>query len=386
MRDDTAAITVKVIERIDAVSADDWDACVGSDHPFVRHGFLHALEESGSVSAAKGWLPQHLVIEDEDGRINAVCPLYLKSHSYGEYVFDWGWAEAYERAGGAYYPKLQSAVPFTPVTGPRLMVRDGVSEAHKDGLISGMLALAERFGVSSLHVTFPDATDFERLLAHGFLPRIGQQYHWTNHSYTDFDHFLGQLSSRKRKAIRKERRAVTEADITHRVLRGNDISEADWGLFYRFYRDTSDRKWGSAYLTRGFFSMLQQAMGDQVVLFFAERDGRTLAGALNLIGNDTLYGRYWGSIETHNFLHFETCYYQAIEFAITHGLASVEAGAQGPHKIQRGYMPIPTYSAHWIKDDTFRTAVERFLAEEREAVVEDIQDLALGSPYKNGTA
>ena len=382
MPDGNEPVAIKVLESIGDVPAEQWDACAGGGDPFVGHAFLKALEDSGSIDGDTGWLPQHLIIEDEAGTVCACAPLYLKNHSYGEYVFDWGWAEAYQRAGGQYYPKLQSAVPFTPITGRRLLVRPGADGRMADFLVAGMVALAERTGVSSLHVTFPTEAEWRRLGAHGFLLRLGQQYHWENHGYADFEDFLGALSSRKRKTIRRERRTVAESGLDLATLTGDAIQERHWDAFFRFYRNTSDRKWGPTYLNRRFFSLLGETMAERVALVIAENDGRPVGGALNLIGADTLYGRYWGASEEHPFLHFEACYYRAIDFAIERGLARVEAGAQGPHKIQRGYLPMPTYSAHWIADTGFAEAVERYLGEERDAVGDEIQNLARLSPFR----
>lgn len=380
-------LTVKAVQSLADVPAAGWDACAGSDNPTVSHAFLSALEDSGSATAESGWLGQHLVIEDAAGDVIACAPLYLKSHSYGEYVFDWGWADAYERAGGRYYPKLQGSVPFTPVSGPRLMVRPDVGAARagelRDALGSAMVTLAERLGASSVHVTFPPEQTWRRLVELGYLERIGQQFHWHNRGYADFDDFLGALNSRKRKAIRKERREVAETGLRLRALTGPDIEPRHWDAFYRFYLSTIDKKWGPAYLTREFFSLLAERMAEQVVLMVAEKpDGTPVAGALNLLGADTLYGRNWGCSEEYRFLHFECCYYLAIEYAIAHGLARVEAGAQGPHKIQRGYLPEPTYSAHWIADPGLRDAIADYLAQERRGVRLEMAALAEESPYR----
>ena len=386
MPDGREPTTVKVLGSLGEVPAAQWDACAGTDDPFLSHAFLSALEESGSASARSGWLPRHLVVEDGAGAVIAAAPLYLKSHSYGEYVFDWSWADAYERAGGRYYPKLQSAVPFTPVTGRRLLVRPGADAETdselKDALIAAMVTLGERLGVSSVHVNFPTEAEWRRLGDHGLLLRTGQQYHWRNRGYESFDDFLASLSSRKRKAIRRERRAVADQGIVLSTLTGDAIAERHWDAFYGFYRDTSDRKWGSAYLTRAFFSLIGETMAGNVVLVLAEAGGRTVGGALNLMGGDTLYGRYWGCAEGYRFLHFEACYYRAIDFAIARGLKWVEAGAQGPHKIQRGYLPRRTYSAHWIADAEFRRVIERYLAEERAAVEDEMEILGQRSPFR----
>jgi len=386
MPDGREPTTVNVLDSITEAGAAEWDACAGADNPFCSHGFLAALEDSGSAAADSGWLPRHLIVRDEAGGLVAAAPLYLKSHSYGEYVFDWGWAEAYERAGGSYYPKLLSAVPFTPVTGPRLLVRGDLEDTLRDelaeALSAGMVRLAERLGVSSLHVTFPTKAEWLRLSERGLLLRTGQQFHWQNRDYRGFDDFLADLTSRKRKAIRKERASVAGHGLDIRALTGTDITESHWDAFYGFYRNTSDKKWGASYLTREFFSLLGERLGSSVVLVMAENGGRPVAGALNIRGGDTLYGRNWGCAADYKFLHFEACYYQAIDYAITHGLKWVEAGAQGPHKVQRGYLPRRTYSAHWIADPVLRSAVERFLLGERHAIEEEMAELSARSPFR----
>jgi len=383
MPDGSELRTVKVLGSIREVAAEAWNACAGADDPFLNHGFLAALEDSGSVSAETGWIPQHLAALGEDGSVAACAPLYLKSHSYGEYVFDWSWADAYERAGGRYYPKLQSAVPFTPITGRRLLVRPNAPAGAREVIAAAMVRLAEQLEVSSLHVTFPTEPEWRTLGDHGWLMRTGYQFHWENRGYRTFDDFLADLSSRKRKAIRKERAAVRDQDVTVRTLTGEAIEERHWDAFYRFYRNTHGRKWGHAYLNRAFFSLLAGAMAERVVLVMAETsDGRPVGGALNILGRDTLYGRYWGCEEHFRFLHFEACYYRAIDFAIEHGFARVEAGAQGEHKIQRGYLPQPTYSAHWIANPDFRRAVERFLHGERRAAAAEMRLLSEESPFR----
>ena len=382
--------SLKVISSIHKIEVEAWDACAGvgtpQHNPFVRHAFFSALEDSGSVAADAGWQPQHVVLEDGDGRVLACAPLYLKSHSYGEYVFDWGWAEAFQRAGGRYYPKLQCAVPFTPVTGPRLMVRGDVDAATQreaqQTLLAGMIELARRLKVSSLHVTFPTAAETELMTDAGLLPRIGEQYHWKNEGYGSFDDFLGALSSRKRKTIRREREVANGCGVAITALTGDDIKTRHWDAFFRFYMNTSDRKWGQAYLTREFFDLLGQRMGEAVVLVMGEEAGTPVCGALNLRGGDTLFGRNWGTAVDYPMLHFEVCYYRAIDFAIEHKLAWVEAGAQGQHKIQRGYLPRRTFSSHWIADRGFKAAVERFLDQERDAVARDIEALTEMGPFK----
>lgn len=383
MPDGREEVSVKVLSRINELAAAEWDACAGAHNPFVSHAFLNALEESGSVTAETGWQPQHLVVTDENGKAAACMPMYLKSHSYGEYIFDWGWADAYERAGGSYYPKLQSAVPFTPATGPRMLVRADAPERAHDVLIAAMIELSRQHKVSSLHITFPPEDQWQRLGNAGFLLRTSKQFHWENRGYDTFDDFLGELNSRKRKAIRKERRQVEDQGVTLQALTGSELNEDHWDAFYHYYVDTIGRKWGRPYLTRAFFSMLGETMSDLAVLVIAERDGRRVAGALNLRGEDTLFGRNWGCVEDFKFLHFEACYYQAIDFAIAHKLRWVEAGAQGPHKIQRGYLPREVYSAHWIEDPQFRDAVDRFVEQERQEVDHEIAGLMDYSPYRN---
>ena len=374
---------VKVLSSLGDVDAEDWDACAGTANPFLSHAFLSALEDSGAVTAETGWLPRHLVVEDVEGRVVGAMPLYLKGHSYGEYVFDWGWADAYERAGGRYFPKLLSAVPFTPVPGPRMLVRPGVDrERIEEVLAGGVVGLVDRLGVSSAHVNFLPHEQWERFGEFGFLQRTGLQYHWSNAGYADFDAFLAALSSRKRKAIRKERREVAESGLTIRRLIGRDIEDRHWDAFFRFYIDTSDRKWGSPYLNRRFFALLGERLSERILLVVVERDGEPVAGALNLIGDDTLYGRNWGCTEDYRFLHFEACYYQAIDFAIERGLAKVEAGAQGPHKLQRGYLPVETYSAHLIADPRLRDPVADFLVRERRQVTRERQMLEAESPFR----
>ena len=383
MPDGREPIAVKVQENIGAIAPSEWDACAGIDNPFVRHTFLRALEDSGSVGKESGWLPQHLTIEDETGQLLGAVPMYLKNHSQGEYVFDWGWADAYERAGGRYYPKLQASIPFSPVAGPRLLVRRGdMATTIQSALVAGLIEVAKQYGVSSLHVTFAEASDAALLESSGFLIRHGHQFHWKNAGYETFDDFLGNLSSRKRKNIRKERRKVDEAGIRVQTLNGPDIKANHWDEFHRFYVNTYDRKWGYPYLTRDFFAMLGEEMADQVALVRADIDDLAIAGALNLVGTDALYGRNWGCAGRYKFLHFEACYYRAIDFAIERGLTTVEAGTQGPHKIQRGYLPQRTYSAHWIRDQGFRDAVADYLERERHAEAGESDFLSELSPFR----
>jgi predicted N-acyltransferase len=384
MADGAEHVTVKVVSRLADIPASEWDACAGDDNPFLSHAFLDALEQSGSATGETGWQPQHLALEDADGRLLAAVPLYLKDHSYGEYVFDWGWASAYEGAGGRYYPKLQCAVPFTPVTGRRMLLRPDAPASAGDALIAAMIELARRHKVSSLHVTFPTEVEWERLGAAGLLQRVGQQFHWQNDGYRSFDDFLEALNARKRKQIRRERRDALADGIEIETLTGGALEERHWDAFYRVYRSTSDRKWGDAYLTRDFFSLIGERLAGRIVLMLAKKSGRYVAGALNLLGRDTLYGRNWGCIGDFPFLHFEACYYRAIDFAIAHGLKRVEAGAQGPHKIQRGYLPMPTYSAHWIRDRGFAEAVADFLRREKRALAGEMAHLEETlSPFKH---
>ena len=378
---------LRVVSRIDEVEAADWDACAGPDNPFITHAFLKALEDSGSATADTGWLPQHLLLEDSGGTLIGGMPCYLKSHSQGEYVFDHGWADAYERAGGRYYPKLQASIPFTPVTGKRLLVRPGAEQKEREALLlQAALQVADRLGVSSLHITFPTRAEWRLAGELGFLQRTDQQFHWRNENYRSFDEFLAALISRKRKAIRKERREALAGGIEIEWVTGSDLTEAHWDAFFAFYMDTGSRKWGMPYLTRACFSLLGQTMADRILLVLAKHSGRYVAGALNVIGPDALYGRYWGGLEDHPFLHFEVCYYQAIEFAIAHKLGRVEAGAQGAHKLARGYLPSETYSAHYIADPGLRRAVADYLKRERRAVAREIALLGEESPYRNGAA
>ncbi|MBH1992714.1 MAG: N-acetyltransferase [Sphingomonadaceae bacterium] len=359
---------------------DQWDACAGGRNPFVSWDFLTALERSGSVGERTGWQPLPLVIDGPDARIAAAAPLYAKSHSQGEYVFDHGWADAWERAGGRYYPKMQIAAPFSPVPGPRLLLRD---PSLGPALIAAIETLVDRNRLSSAHATFIDADQVALFEAAGWLIREDSQFHWTNRGYASFDDFLNELSSAKRKNIRKERaRAVEGLEIVH--LTGSDLTEAHWDIFWRFYQDTGARKWGQPYLTRHFFSLLGETMADRTWLILALRDGQAIAGALNLMGADTLYGRYWGCIEEVPNLHFELCYYQAIDVAIARGLRRVEAGAQGGHKLARGYAPEPTWSAHHIPNASFRRAIADFLAAERAGVQQDREWLIERTPFRKG--
>lgn len=379
-RSDRHDLSITLEEGVAAIAADAWDGCADLGNPFVTHAFLAALERSGSAVARAGWQPLPIVAHRSDGTLAGALPAYAKSHSQGEYVFDQGWANAYQRAGGTYYPKLQISVPFSPVPGPRVLTADDDVAA---ALIRGAEALVHKHELSSAHATFINARDKARFEAAGWLIRTGTQFHWSDRGYRDFDDFLAALSSRKRKAIRKERSAAQAGlEIVHRS--GAEISEADWEAFWYFYQDTGARKWGQPYLTRAFFSMIGETMADRILLIMALRDGRPIAGALNLIGNDTLFGRYWGCREDVPFLHFELCYYQAIDAAIARGLSRVEAGAQGEHKLARGYEPVETWSAHYIADPGFRRAVADFLIREREAVTQDMAFLGEMAPFRRG--
>lgn len=379
---------VTVHRAIADIGREGWEGCNNAsgygDNPFTSFDFLHALEESGCAATRTGWAPQHLAVHDDRGQVAAVMPLYLKSHSQGEYVFDHSWAEAYRSAGGRYYPKLQCAAPFSPVTGPRLIVRDGVDrEKAREALVAGALTLCREIGASSLHVTFPLEAEWTAMGAMGLLQRQDQQYHWHNAGYATFDDFLAALSSNRRKTIRRERRDA-QARLEIVALSGADLREEHWDAFFAFYMDTGARKWGRPYLNRRFFSLVSERMADRILLLMARRGGRWIAGALNLIGSEALYGRNWGALEDVPFLHFELCYYQAIEHAIRLGLQRVEAGAQGQHKIARGYLPAPVYSAHWIADPGLRKPVARYLAEERAAVEGEMAFLEENySPFRN---
>jgi uncharacterized protein len=369
------------IPRVEPVCEDD------PDNPFITHDFLASLEESGAATPRTGWLGRHLVVEDEAGATLAAMPAYLKSHSRGEYVFDHGWADAYERAGGSYYPKLQVSVPFTPVTGPRLLVCDGPSaSAAREALIAGALELVKRERASSLHITFATEPEWNYLVSLGFLARNDRQFHWLNEGYRSFDEFLAELSSRRRKMIKRERREALAGGVEIDRLTGADLTEDTWDAFFAFYMDTGSRKWGSPYLNRTFFSIVGEKMRDRIVLIMARRRGRFIAGALNFLGKHTIYGRYWGSIEHRRFLHFEVCYYQAIEFAIERGLKVVEAGAQGAHKIPRGYRPVITRSAHYIAHPSLRRAVADYLKTERAYVAAEAAELAGALPFRGEEA
>jgi hypothetical protein len=378
MADRETEVLARITPGVASVDQAQWDRVAGG-HPFTRHAFLAALEQSGSVGPGTGWTPAPILVEDEGGALTAAAPAYLKTHSQGEYVFDHGWADALERAGRAYYPKLQVAVPFTPVPGPRLL---GSRPQH---LLAALEAVTVQNDLSSAHITFIDGPGAGECEARGWLIRHGVQYHWANRGYRDFDDFLVRLTSRKRKAIRKERAAAREG-LEFRALRGAEIGPAEWDSMWRFYQDTGSRKWGRPYLTRDFFDRIGRTMGESLLLLLACRDGRPIAGALNVIGPDSLYGRYWGTTEEVRFLHFELSYYQAIEWAIANGLGSVQAGAQGEHKIGRGYEPVVTRSAHFIADSGFRAAIADFLVREREAVAAEVEWLRRDLPYRSSSS
>jgi predicted N-acyltransferase len=402
-------LRIRIVNSLAEVPAAAWDACAGGNgnlappvkviaednssselstrgqaiNPFVNHDFLSSLEQSISVGGRSGWQPRHLLAEDTSGRLLGAAPCYLKSHSRGEYVFDHGWAEAFERAGGDYYPKLQVAVPFTPVTGPRLLARPGpLAEAVRGGLADALTEITQASHLSSAHVTFLTHAEWRELGTRGFLQRTDQQFHWENEGYAGFEDFLARLASRKRKAIRRERKEALEPGIEVRWLTGSDLTEGVWDAFFAFYMETGSRKWGRPYLTREFFSIVGQKMADRILLVMARRAGRWIGGALNFIGADTLYGRNWGAVEHHPFLHFELCYYQAMDYAIAHKLKRVEAGAQGEHKIARGYLPATTYSAHFIANAGLRRAVADYLARERAYVEAAGEALAAAAPFR----
>ncbi len=382
-------VEIRVVPRLAEIGQADWDACACPEaadggppnDPFTTYRFLSALEESGSVGPGTGWQPQYLVAAVA-GQVIAVAPLYAKSHSQGEYIFDHSWAHAYERAGGRYYPKLQIAVPHTPATGRRFLVRPGFEETGLAALIQGAVQLTDNNGISSLHVTFCTGAEARQAEEIGLMVRKTQQFHWRNAGYADFDAFLATLNSRKRKNIRKERAQAKAFGGTIHTFSGDDLQPEHWDAFWRFYQDTGARKWGSPYLTRSFFDLAQEHLRDDMALVLAEREGRWVAGALNFIGRDTLYGRYWGCTEHHPCLHFELCYYQAIDIAIARGLATVEAGAQGEHKLARGYLPTPTWSLHWMRDEGFANAVGEYLQAERDAVDQEIEILTDYGPFR----
>jgi uncharacterized protein len=370
-------VTAEIASGVATLDEAQWDA-LNDGNPFTAHAFLSAVELSGSVGPGSGWSPAPIIIRAEDSALAAALPAYLKSHSQGEYVFDHNWADAYERAGGQYYPKLQIAAPFSPVPGPRILTHDPMRIPQ---ILAAAEAVVAQNGLSSAHATFVNEDQLDAFRAAGWLIRVGSQFHWANNGYSKFDDFLDALSSRKRKAIRKER-AAAQAGVEIEMITGDAITEKHWDAFWYFYQDTGARKWGQPYLTRAFFDLISKSMGDSIALFLASRNGRPVAGALNFVGPDCLYGRYWGCSEDIPFLHFELCYYAAIDYAIAHGLSRVEAGAQGGHKLARGYTPVPTYSAHYIADPGFRRAIADFLKRERESVEREIEFLGEMAPFK----
>ncbi|MEO0701124.1 MAG: GNAT family N-acetyltransferase [Pseudomonadota bacterium] len=386
-------IEIEAIGSLNDIGAAEWDACAAPEaadggrpsDPFTTYRFLKALEDSRSVGAGTGWQPRYLVAR-EDGQAIGVAPLYAKGHSQGEYIFDHNWAHAYERAGGRYYPKLQMAVPFTPATGRRLLAKPGQEIKAQSALVQGAVHVAAENKLSSLHITFCTEEEAAAGQAMGLMHRTSQQFHWENRGYTDFDGFLASLSSRKRKNIRKERATAQNFGGEIVQLTGDQIEPHHWDEFWVFYQDTGARKWGTPYLTRAFFDRAQETLRDDMLLVMAMRNDRPIAGALNFIGRDALYGRYWGAVEDHPCLHFEACYYQAIDFAITNGLATVEAGAQGAHKLARGYLPVTTHSLHWIADEGFASAIAQYLEGERQAVDEEIEVLTSYGPFKKVTS
>jgi hypothetical protein len=378
MADRETEIIAKIASGVSGLNARAWDRLAGDD-PFVSHAFLSALEDSRSVGPGTGWTPAPILVEDDASHLIAAAPAYLKTHSQGEYVFDHGWAEAWQRAGGDYYPKVQVAVPFTPVPGPRLL------GTRPQQLLTAIEAVTTQNDMSSAHITFIDDAGAAECRRRGWLIRHGIQYHWFNRGYSNFDEFLTSLTSRKRKALRKERGAARDG-LTFRELRGAEIRSSDWDAMWAFYQDTGSRKWGRPYLTREFFDLVAEKMGDRVLLFLAHRGPLPIAGALNFIGSDTLYGRYWGTVDEVPFLHFELCYYQAVEWAIEHGLSSVQAGAQGEHKIARGYEPVITRSAHFIPNRSFRDAVAQFLEAERSGVAAELEWLRQDLPYRSSSS
>ncbi len=384
--------SIRVATSFKDIDPESWDRLSGTAkstrtndyNPFISHTFLSSMEESGSATAKTGWRGHHLLLENGEGDLTGAIPTYLKSHSQGEYVFDHGWADALERAGGNYYPKLQCSVPFTPATGPRLLTNGIDDAAFHQVLASGLRQVAEKIGVSSAHVTFAPDDDIEALLGEGFLSRTDQQFHFINNGYRDHADFLDALSSRKRKGLKKERRAALENGIEIDWLTGSDLTEDIWDQFFRFYMDTGSRKWGRPYLTRQFYSLIGERMADDILLVMAKREGRYIAGAINFIGGDALYGRHWGCIEDHPFLHFEVCYHQAIDFALAKGLQRVEAGAQGEHKLARGYTPVTTHSAHFITHPGLRRAIADYLQRERDEVEQIGDYLDEHSPFRKG--
>ena len=385
--------TYRILQSLEEIEPGVWNACAFQTtadpipqpypNPFLSHEFLSALEKSQSAVAETGWLSQHLILEDELGSLVGMVPMYLKSHSMGEYVFDFAWADAFEQTGERYYPKLQVSIPFTPVTGSRFLVQSKTQQAEIEKILwQACLERMNRHRISSFHATFLDFEQWQRLGALGFLLRVDRQFHWQNHNYTDFDDFLADLSSKRRRNILRERRLALQSGVVIEQLTGDKIKEEHWQVFFQFYLHTGNQKWGTPYLTRQFFSLIGDQMADQVLLVLCKKAGKYIAGALNFIGNQRLYGRYWGSLEEHPCLHFEVCYYQAIEYAIQHKLSVVEAGAQGEHKLLRGYLPQQIYSAHWFSNPSFRQLIARALQREQRLINEEMMALSQHSPYR----
>lgn len=388
-RPEDLEVPIRVVGGVAEIAPADWDRCAATHagepaDPLLCHAFFNALEASGSAAPTTGWHPRHLVIDGPDGRPIAIVPAYAKTHSQGEYVFDHAWAQAYGRAGGRWYPKIQISVPFTPVNGPRLLVGPGPAEERarrRRLLIAGIEALTEGVGGSSAHATFLEPDDMAAFEAAGWSRRVDRQFHWPNRGYRDYDDFLSTLLGRKRKQLARERRDAIADGVEIEALTGRDIRDDDWDAFFAFYQDTGARKWGRPYLDRDFFARIGDTMADRVLLIMAHHHGRRIGGALNFIGRDALYGRWWGTLDERPFLHFEVCYHRAVDWAIAHGLSRVEAGAQGEHKLARGYLPVETRSAHLVRDPGFRRAVDHYLAEERAAVAEADAELHAASPY-----
>jgi uncharacterized protein len=387
-------LTARFVQSLASVDAAAWDACANPPtsverdgerfNPFITHAFLEALERSDSVGAGAGWSPLHALVEDENGRLVACAPAYLKTHSLGEYVFDHGWAQAYERAGGCYYPKLQVAAPFTPVTGRRLLVADHAPEGARGALIAALRGLCKAVNASSIHIAFPTPSEAEALQGAGFALRAGEQFHFVNENFGSFDDFLNALASRKRKAVKRERRAALGDDLAIERLTGAEIRPEHWDAFFAFYMDTGARKWGRPYLTRAFFDLIGAEMADRILLVMARQGADYVAGAINFLGDDAIYGRNWGALIERPFLHFEVCYYQAIEYAIAHGYKRVEAGAQGEHKLARGYRPVVTWSAHHFVDAGFHAAIAEYCRRERLALDETILEQEQALPFRDG--
>ncbi len=376
-----------IIQQITDISGADWNRVTGSGNPFLRFEFLAALENQQCVGDRYGWLPRHIAAYDDAGNLAGLVPLYLKDNSYGEFVFDWAWADAWARAGKPYYPKLVAAIPYTPATGPRLLVAPGADRARVvKALIEAALSLTEHSHASSLHWLFTDKRDTDTLVEHGFMRRTGCHFHWTNRDYRNFEEFLFAMTSRKRKKIRRERRYVEEAGIQMSIVHGSEATEAQWAIMHHFYQTTFEKKSGIPTLSIGFFHEISRTMGDQVVLVFANLGRQAVAGAIMLRGDDSLYGRHWGCLQDYHSLHFETCYYQGIEYCIRHGLGLFEPGAQGEHKISRGFLPTLTWSAHWVQDEGFRPVIERYLLQEHELVVNYANELSTTSPFRKTAA